>query len=150
MPILDAETGDSLKYRQLCRNTKHQNIWEYYCNELVRLYQCVGTGDKYPKKQRVAGTDTFHVIRYEDVLVDRRKEVTYKKVVCEVHPPKYDPSRTWITISGNRIIYPGDVETPTASIKVVNLIINTVISLDGARFYWFNVKYYNLYTLLNI
>ena len=44
IPILDAETGESLEYRQLRRNPKHQHIWEeYYCNEIGRIYQGVGT-----------------------------------------------------------------------------------------------------------
>ena len=105
MPVLDADTGESLEYHQLCHNPKHQNIWEEsYCNELERIFQGVGTGYQGPKKQRVAGTETCRVIWYEDVPMDRRKEVTYTKAVCKVRPPKHDPNRTRINIGGNRII----------------------------------------------
>ena len=61
------------------------------------------------------GTDTFFVIRFENIPADRRSEITYTKVVCKVRPEKSDPNRTHITVSGNRITFPGDVGTPTAS-----------------------------------
>lgn len=51
------------------------------------------------------GTKTFFVIRYEDILKNQRKQVTYTKVVCEVRPQKEDPNCTRITIGGNQICY---------------------------------------------
>ena len=56
--------------------------------------------------------ETFRVIRYEDVPTDRRKEVTYTKVVCKVRLQEDNPNRIRITIGGNIIIYPGYVVTP--------------------------------------
>ncbi len=47
--------------------------------------------------------------------------VTYTKVVCEYRPQKDDPNRTRITIGGNRICYPGDCGTKTASLELVKL-----------------------------
>ena len=49
-------------------------------------------------------------------------------VVCEVRPQKEDPKRTQITIGGNRIYYPGDVGTPTASLELFKLPIKSVFS----------------------
>ena len=46
---------------------------ESYCNELGRLCQGIGTGEKFIKKERISVTETFRVIRYEDVPTDRRK-----------------------------------------------------------------------------
>ena len=86
------------------------------------------------------GTETFCVIWYEHLPVDRIKEVSDTKVVCEVRPPKEDPNRTRITIEGNRIIYPGDVATPTASLELVNTIINSVLYLHGEKFSCFDIK----------
>ena len=80
------------------------------------------------------GTETFCVIWYEHLPVDRRKEVSDTKVVCEVRPPKEDPNRTRITIDGNRIIYPGDVATPTASLELLKMIVNSVLSGHGVKF----------------
>ena len=135
MPVLNAETGETLEYRQPQNHPKYQKIWEEsYCNELGCLCKGIGTGFKGLKKQRVAGTETFKFIRCEDVPANRRKKITYTKVVCELRPQKDDPNRTRMTIGGNRIIYPRDVEKPTASLNTINIIINSVISHHGARF----------------
>ena len=72
--------------------------------------------------------------------------MTYTKVVCEVRPQKEYPKRTRITIGGNRIIYPGEVETPTESLELVKLIINSVLSRHGAKFACFEVKNFYLAT----
>ena len=45
-----------------------------------------------------------------------------------------------ITIGVNRIIYLGDVETLTALIKLIKLILNSVLSRPGAQFACFDVK----------
>ena len=140
MPVLNNEIGENLEYRQLRHHTEYQKIWEEsYCNELGRLWQSIGTGEKGLKKKRVAGTETFRIIRYEDVPANRRKEITYTKIVCKVRPQKDDPNRTRITISGNKIIYPGDVATPTASLKLLKIIINSVLPRHGAKFACFEL-----------
>ena len=61
-------------------------------------------------------------------------------VVCEVHLEKDDPDRTRITIGGNRICYPGDVGTNTASLELVKLLLNSVLSRKDARFSTFDLK----------
>ena len=139
--VLNAKTGKSLEYFQLQHHPKYQKNWEEsYCNELLRLCQFIGTGEKGIKKQQVAVTETFRVIKYEDVPADRIKEVTYTKLVCEVRPHKNNPNRTRITIGGNIIIYPGDVATPIDSLKLTNIIINSVLFRHGAIFFCFDVK----------
>ena len=67
-------------------------------------------------------------------------------MVCEERPQEADPNRTRITIGGNRSIYPGEVATPTASLELVKLIINSVLSRHGAKFAWFEVKNFYLAT----
>ena len=73
-------------------------------------------------------------------------EVCHTKVVCEVLTQKEDPDRTRITIGGNHNIYPGDVGTPTASLELVKLIPNSVLSRPGAKFACFDVKKFYLAT----
>ena len=58
-----------------------KKLEESYCNEIGRLCQGIGTRDKCIKKKRVAGTETSHIIQYEDVPTDKRKGVTYTNVV---------------------------------------------------------------------
>ena len=69
----------------------------------------------------VEGTETFWFIRYEHIPADRRKEITYTKVVCKVRLQKYNLNRTQIIIGGKIIIYPGDVATPTASLEIIKM-----------------------------
>ncbi len=49
-------------------------------------------------------------------------------IVCEVCPDKDDTNRKQITIGGNRICYPGDVGTNTASLELLKLLLNSVLS----------------------
>ena len=111
-----------------------------------RLCQGVGRGTKGSNGQRVAGTDTFPVIRSDDIPHDRQKEIAHVKVVCEVRQPKTDPNRTRITVAGNHTCYPGDGGTPTASLDIVKLMLNIVLSRPGARFVCFNDTNFYLQT----
>ena len=99
-----------------------------------------------PKKQRVAGTETFQAVRYENIPRNRRSQITYSKVVCEVRPQKADPNCTRITIGGSRIIYPGNVATPTGSLELVKLTINSVLSRHDAKFSCFDISNFYLAT----
>jgi hypothetical protein len=98
---------------------------------------------------RVAGTDTFRPIHLHDIPADRHSDVTYTRVVCEVRPQKEDPNRTRITISGNRICYPGNCGTKTCSLELTKLLINSVISTPNARFACFDIKNFYLGTPLD-
>ena len=105
LPVLDKATGQTLEYRQLCQHPDFHKIWnESYSNELGRLCQGIGTSPNGTSK-RVKGTNTFFLIRFEDIPADCRKEITYTKVVCKVRPEKNDPNCTCITL-------PSDVGTP--------------------------------------
>jgi len=60
--------------------------------------------------------------------------------VCEVRSDNNDPDCTRITIGGNRICYPGDVGTNTASLELFKLLLNLVLSRKGARFSSIDLK----------
>ena len=130
--MADPDTGAPLEHRALRRHPKLAQIWDKsYANELGRLCQGIGNGDKGPKEQRVAGTDTFRLIQFVDIPPDRRKGIAHVRVVCKVRPSKADPDRTRITVAGGHIIFPGDIGTATASLDLVKLIINSVLSRRG-------------------
>ena len=97
----------------------------------------------------VEGTDTFFVIHYDDTPDGIRKDITHTSVICKVRPQKKYPKRMKITISGNRICYLGDVVTPTASLELFKLLINSVLSRKGARFLCFDIKNFYLGTPLD-
>ena len=74
MPVLNENSGQSLQYCQLCKHPKFAHIWNTsYANELGRLCQGIGQGSKGPKHQRVEGTNTFRIIKFEDIPQDRRR-----------------------------------------------------------------------------
>ena len=150
MPVLDEETGETLEWRQLRSHPKWKDIYlQSFSNEMGRLCQGVGKGTKGPKNQRVAGTDSMRVIKYDNIPKHRRKEVCYTRVVCDYRPTKDDPYRTRITIAGTNIDYPGDVATPTGSLELVKLMVNSVLSRPGAKFACFDVKNFYLDTPLD-
>ena len=150
MPVMDTVTGENLEYRQIRSNPKYKKTWnQSYSNELGRLCQIMGNGSKGPQKQCIKGTETFRIIRYEDIPVDCRNKITYTKVFCEYRSHKEYPNRMRITIGGNRICYPGDVGTPTGSLELVKLIINSVLSHCNACFAAFDVSNFYLATPIN-
>ncbi len=65
-------------------------------------------------------------------------------VVGEVQPDKEDPNHTQITIGGNRICYPGNVGTNTASLELLKLLLNSVLLQKGARFSSIDLKNFYL------
>ena len=106
------------------------------------MFQGIGTGPKDPTKKRVKGTDNFHVICYEDIPFDRRKGIAFSKVVCTFCPKNSDPNRTRITIAGQNITYPVDVDvgSRTASLDLIKLLINSILPCKDAKFVTFDIK----------
>ena len=126
-PVLDPETGQLLEYRQLLRHPKFKDAWSISAaNEFGRLAQGI--------KGRVKATDTIQFIRKSEIPLDRLKDVTYLKFVCQVRTEKEEPNRTRATFGGNLIHYPDDVGTPTADLLLIKIFFNSVISTKGARF----------------
>ncbi len=143
LAVLNRDTGKLLEHRQLCKDPRYKTVWDRsYANELWRLCQGVGTGDKAGSK-RVAGTNTFHLIAYANIPHQKQKQITYMKVVCEVREGKVDKNRTRITVGGNLICYPGDAGTNTALLELIKLMLNSVISRKGPWFACIDMK--NLY-----
>ena len=149
MPVLDKETGKILEYSKLRKDPGYAPIWNpSFSNELGRLCQGVGKGTKGPKKYRVAGTDMFRVMHYHDIPKYKLKDVCHTMLVCEYRPQKEDPNRTHITVAGGHIKYPGDLGTPTGSLELVKIIINSVLSRCNARFVCFDAANFYLQTLM--
>ena len=81
---------------------------KYFSNELGRLEQSVG--------DRVKGTDTIFSLEHEKIPTDRRKDVTYGKIIFNYRPQKDEPLRTRLVAGGNLVDFPGDSSTRTADI----------------------------------
>ena len=147
MPVLDKTSGQLLQYRQLRKHPNFVHIWNISnANELGRLCQGIGKGSKGPRQQRMEGTDTFRLIKLAYIPQERRHEICHSMVVCEVKSYKEDPNRTRITVAGSQICYSGDVGTPTGSLELIKLIINSVLSRHNTHFVSFDLKNFYLQT----
>ena len=114
-----------------------------------RLFQGFGKGPN-GKGKRIEGTNKFFAIKFEDIPKDRLNEICYTSVVCEVRPGEKDPNRTRITICGTNVCYPGDVGKNTASLELLKLMINSVLSRKGAKYVCFDIEIFYLSTPLGI
>ena len=61
-------------------------------------------------------------------------------------PPERGPKPTRITIGGNCISYLGYMGMNTASLELVNLVINSLLSHQGAKFSCFDGE--NIYLVI--
>ena len=147
--VIDVTTCQTLEHCQLCRHPSYKEVWScLYSNELGCLFKGVGSNPTNTV-QRAKGTDTFKVIHYENIPQDRSKEIPYSKVVCLVPPKKSEPNLTCITIGDNRICYPEDVGTKTASCDIFKLVINSVLSRKDAKYVTFDISNFYLHTPLD-
>lgn len=133
--------GDLLEYRHLIKRPEYKEEWsKEYGNEVGHLAQSM--------PGQVKGTDTIFFIHERDVPEERRRDTTYVQVVCDVHPHKENPNRVRITAGGDRINYTWEYSTPTANLTTVKLLLNSVISTKGAKFFTMDIKDFYLNTPL--
>ena len=138
--VVDMETGELLEYRKLLRHPRFKDEWSLSAaNEFGRLAQGVGG--------RVKGTNTIEFIHKSEIPNDRWKDITYIKFVCTVRTEKKEPNRTRATMGGN-INYPDDVGTPTATLLLIKIFLNSVISTPGAKFATADISNFYLMTPL--
>ncbi len=132
--------GELLEYRHLIANPATRKIWAHsYGNEIGRLAQGM--------PGRNIGTNTIVFIPREAVPKDRAKDVTYGLITVLIRPEKIDePNRTRLVAGGDRIHYPGDAGTPTADLLTVKLLLNSIISTPGAKFFTMDIKDFYLNT----
>ena len=125
--VIDQKTGDELEYKQLIARPDTKAQWQQsFTNELGRLAQGQDNNN--------VGTNTINFIPFDNIPTDRRKDITYGRIVVEYKLHKDEPHRTRLTVGGNQITYPGIVTTPTADIATAKLLINSIISTPKARF----------------
>ncbi len=86
------------------------------------------------------GTDTIVFIKYNKIPLDRRRHITYRKMVVTYRPEKDNPNQTRLTVGGNWIVHHVDVSTPMFKMMTVKMHLNSVILTKGARYCTFNLK----------
>ncbi len=142
--VFNPATRDMLEHHQLRRDPRYKMTWDtLYSNELGCLCQGINSGEA-PSSKCVAGTNTFFSINYYNIPLHKRKEICHTMGVCEVRPEKDDPNRTQITVGGNHICYHSNVGTNTASLELLNLLVNNFLSQKNACFSSVDLKNFYL------
>ena len=137
--VLDPKTGELMEYRHLIKKPEYVETWtNANAKEIGRLAQGI--------PGVVEGTDTFNFIKYEQIPNERKPDVTYARICCNLRPEKEDPYRVRITVGGDRINYPFDVGTPTADMQLVKLLFNSIISTPNAKFMSLDISNFYLKT----
>ena len=95
------------------------------------------------------GIDTIFFIAKFQVPRYQIKVVKYGRIVVFCCPKKEDPYKVQLTLGVNLIFYSGDVRTPTADITTAKLIINSTISMPGARYMCCDLENFFLVTPLS-
>jgi hypothetical protein len=85
-------------------------------------------------------------ITRNEIPFARLKDITYGRVCVNYCPKKDDPNPTRLTVSGNRVNFPGDCGMPTVDIVTVKIHLNSVISTKGGRYCTIDLKDFNLMT----
>ena len=133
------KSGELLEYRHLIKMPEYKVEWGYsFGNEIGRLVQGMLGRNK--------GTNTMFFINKYEVPPDQWKDMTYARIVCNVHPQKEETNRTRFTMGGANINIPMDCGTPTASLLTVKLLLNSIISTPGAKFLGLDLKDFYLNT----
>jgi hypothetical protein len=75
--------------------------------------------------------------------------VTYGSFVVDIKDHKEEKERTRLTVGGDQIEYPGDKSTRTAGLSTAKLLINSVISTQGAKLLVIDINNFYLNTPLD-
>ena len=132
--------GKLLENRHLIANPKTQATWTHsYGNKLGWLAQGM--------PGQLTGMDTIFFIPKDKVPRTRAKDITYGLITCLIRPEKTnEPNRTRLVAGGDRVHYPFNAGTPTANLLTIKLLINSVISTTGPRFFTMDIKNFYICT----
>ena len=125
--IIDDETGGSPEYIYLIKRDKHRIIWmKYVSKTLGRLAQ--GVGDI------VKMTNAIFSLEHDKTPTERKKDVTYRNIVCNYIPQKYKPRHTRLVSGGILISFSINVSAITDNITTAKLLVNSTIYTKCEKF----------------
>ena len=125
-----------MEYRDLVKRPEKREQWlRSLANELGRLAQGI---------RDIKGTNTIYFIPKADIPPERRREITYGRIVVAYKPDKLEKNRSRLTVGGDRIKYPFDVSAPTADLPTIKLLWNSVLSSSGARYFTMDISNFYL------
>jgi hypothetical protein len=132
--------GKLIEYRHLIACPKTWATWTHsYGNKLGWLAQGIPGQAK--------GMDTILFISRDRVPRARAKDITYSLITCLIRPKKIEePNRTRFVAGGDRAHYPFNAGMPAANLLTIKVLINSMISTPGARFFTMDIKNFYLCT----
>ena len=136
---INVDTGALAEYPELLNSSEgkewdHANCLEF--GRLVRGY----------KPYSNSGMEAMTFIPYSEIPYDRRKDVTYFRLVTADRPFKAETKRCRGTVGGDKINYPFEVNSKTAELPTVKMLFNSVVSTPGAKFMGMDIKDFFLTT----
>lgn len=134
------QSRELLEYRHLIANKAMRVTWQHlYGSEIGQLAQGM--------PGRTTGTDTIKFNSRKQVPQERTLDIIYGLITCQYkyRPMKDEPNRTQLVTGGDRVHYPGNAGTPTADLLSVKLLLNSVISTLGTKFFTVDITdfYFN-------
>ena len=123
--IIGENTGKKLEYRDLIKRPELQQRWSVSLSDkLGRLSQ--GICD-------IPGPNTIMFIQKANVPTDRRKEVTYGRIVVVYKPDKLKMYRSRLIVGSNRTVCLVDSSSLTADLPTTKMVWNSVLSTPGTK-----------------
>ena len=132
---INPDTGVSLEYRHLIQGPD-KYIWvKALENYFERLAQ--GVKDRMP-----TGNSTIFFIHPSDIPT--HKKVTYGRLVVDIRPLKQEKYRVRITVGGDKLDFCGDASSVAASLAIVKLLLNSVVSTKGEKFTTADINFFSM------
>ena len=129
-----------LEYKQLMKVSYGKN-WINGCSkEFAKLTQG-------RKKYNTKGTNTIFSICPN--RIPKNKKPTYISICTNCWPQNEDPYRVRWTVGGNLINYQVETYAPIYDITTANLLLNSIITTNGARFTCIYLSNFYLITPFN-
>ena len=76
--------------------------------------------------------------------IPKNKKIAHVHIICTMHPQKTEIHRTRMTIRGNILDYDGNTKAPIADLITMKLLLNSILSVLGAKFMSINIKNFYL------
>jgi hypothetical protein len=136
-PMVHPTTGETISgYKRLMHDPAMAEVWQMVFG---KDFGGMAQGDD---KTGQKGTNSIFVVTHTKIkqaYVDK-VTFTYAQIVVDFRPQKEDPYRIRITAGGNLLTYNGNISTRTADLSTSKLLWNSVLSTDGTKYMYLNIK----------
>ena len=147
--MVHPDTGETVtQYNKLANDHNNAELRELWRTGFGKEVGRMAQGDD---KTNTPGTNCMFVMSHAQIakMHAEGRVPTYARVVVDFRPQKEDPNRVRITAGGNLIKYPGELTTRTEDLTTTQIVWNSVISTEGAKYACLDVSNFYLETPMN-